>query len=350
MVNLPHNKNLPIANLAACFNNTTTPYKFYWLLSILNEVETGNLKIYKRDLYTKMISTAWYTVNYFHVSFGNQDKLQEAIKLIKDAENLNIDAKRTEIEKVLNSTNNKSTIKQLSHFNKNVPHWFLSPWFPKKTEKEIYKLSKEDRTKCLYGLYDDFIQMNPIWINYLVENSKILKDFCYWNLSLYLQKRNPNVPDIPNKLIQPATRKALTQQRSKFWDIVIKEHGGLKCIYTGKTIKIGEYAVEHFVPYSFVSHDLIWNLIPADKIFNSSKSDKLPSIDKYFNPFFNIQKTAIEIINAKSPKNIFLEDYLTIFPDINDISVLPISFTKEKFKEKIQPLITIASNNGFEFL
>jgi hypothetical protein len=45
-----------------------------------------------------------------------------------------------------------------------------------------------------------------------------------------------------------------------------------------------------------------------------------------------------------------LEDYLTIFPDINEISALPISFTKEKFKEKIQPLITIASNNGFEFL
>jgi 5-methylcytosine-specific restriction endonuclease McrA len=202
----------------------------------------------------------------------------------------------------------------------------------------------------LYGLYDDFIQINPIWINYLVENSKILKDFCYWNLSLYLQKRNPNVPDIPNKLIQPATRKALAQQRSKFWDIVIKEHGDLKCIYTGKTIKIGEYAVEHFVPYSFVSHDLIWNLIPADKVFNSSKSDKLPSIEKYFNPFFNLQKTAIEIINAKSPKNIFLEDYSTIFPDINEISALPNSFTKEKFKEKIQPLITIASNNGFEFL
>ena len=149
MVNLPHNKNLPIANLAACFNNTTTPYKFYWLLSILNEVETGNLKIYKRDLYTKMISTAWYTVNYFHVSFGNQDKLQEAIKLIKEAENLNIDAKLSEIEKVLNSTDNKYTIKQLSHFNKNVPHWFLSPWFPKKTEKEIYKLSKVDRAICL---------------------------------------------------------------------------------------------------------------------------------------------------------------------------------------------------------
>ncbi len=350
MVNLAQNKNLPIANLAACFNNTTTPYKFYWLLSILNEVEKGNLKIYKRDLYTKMISTAWYTVNYFHVSFGIHDKLQEAIKFIKDVEKLNIDAKRNEIEKVLNSTNNKSTLKQLSHFNNNVPHWFLSPWFPKRTEKEICKLSKENRTKSLYALNDDFIQMNPIWINYLVENSKILKDFCYWNLTTYLQKRNPNVPAISNKLIQPVIRKPLTKQKNKFWDIVIREQGGIKCIYTGKKIKLGDYALDHFVPYGFVSHDLIWNLIPADKVFNSSKSDKLPSIEKYFNPFFNLQKTAIEIINAKSPKNIFLEDYLTIFPDINEISALPNSFTKEKFKEKIQPLITIASNNGFEFL
>jgi hypothetical protein len=349
MVNLPDNKNLTIANLAACFNNTTTPYKFYWLLSILNEVETGNLKIYKRDLYTKMISTAWYTVNYFHVSFGYQDKLQEAIRLIKEAENLNIDAKRTEIEKVLNSTSNKSTIKQLSHFNKNVPHWFLSPWFPDKTEKEIYKLSKKDRTKCLYGLHDDFIQINPIWINYLVENSKILKDFCYWNLTTYLQKRNPNVPAISSKLIQPIIRKSLIKQKNKFWDIVIREHGGIKCIYTGKKIRIGDYALDHFVPYGFVSHDLIWNLIPSDKIFNIKKSDKLPSIEKYIKPFYETHKTALEIISIKDPENIFLQDYLTIFPDINEVKVLSTFFTRKVFEQNIKSLINIASNNCFEF-
>jgi len=88
---------------------------------------------------------------------------------------------------------------------------------------------------------------------------------------------------------------------------------------------------------------LIWNLIPADKFFNSSKSDKLPPLEKYFNPFFALQKSAVEIVNKKSPKNKLLEDYLTIFPDLNN-------FTSEKFKERIQPLITIASNNGFEFL
>lgn len=59
---------------------------------------------------------------------------------------------------------------------------------------------------------------------------------------------------------------------------------------------------------------------------------------------------AIEIIRDKSPRNKFLEDYLTIFSDLDEISNLPLNFTQEKFKDRIQPLITIASNNGFEFL
>jgi hypothetical protein len=44
------------------------------------------------------------------------------------------------------------------------------------------------------------------------------------------------------------------------------------------------------------------------------------------------------------------EDYLTIFPDLSDLNRLPENFTREKFKERIQPLIIIASNNGFQFM
>ncbi|MFN5883821.1 MAG: HNH endonuclease domain-containing protein, partial [Bacteroidota bacterium] len=57
---------------------------------------------------------------------------------------------------------------------------------------------------------------------------------------------------------------------------MLHEVGSIQCIYTNNDLVIGNYAVEHFVPYSFVSHDLMWNLIPADTSFNSSKSDKLP--------------------------------------------------------------------------
>jgi hypothetical protein len=240
---------------------------------------------------------------------------------------------------------------QLWHFNKNVPHWFMSPWFPRinneteaKQKERIYLQSKSFNEKCLYALHDDYILINSDWQNYLTDNSRVLKDFCYWNLALFLQAKNPNVPDIPNKLIKPAQRGSLVKQRTQFWDLVMNELGSVECIYTKEIITIENYVVEHFIPYNFVSHDLIWNLIPADRSFNSSKSDKLPPLDKFFDPFFELQNKAIEIVKYKKPNNKILQDYLTIFPDLD------LSFSKEKFREVIQPLITIASNNGFEFL
>lgn len=341
---LPKSNGLPVNLLAACFNNTSATYKYYWLLSILQAVEEGNLKVTKRDLFSRMISNAWFTVNYFHVSFGKQDLIQQAIEAINEIEKIPIDEKRQLVFQKLSSTTKKETVSKLWHFNKNVPHWFLSPWFQKMDRIEIYKASQTFTEKCLYALYDDSIAINPEWKNYLTDNARVLKDFCYWNLALFLQAKNPNVPDIPNKLIKPAHRSGLIKQRTQFWDLVVQELGSVKCIYTGENLTVGNYAIEHFIPYNFVSHDLIWNLIPADKSFNSSKSDKLPPLEKYFNSFFALQKKAIEIVRIKKPDNKLLEDYLTIFPDLDK------NFSKEKFRERIQPLITIASNNGFEFL
>ena len=47
-----------------------------------------------------MVSNAWYTVNYFHVSFGKQDKLQRAVLSIKEQEGLCVD---DPMSKVLNT-------------------------------------------------------------------------------------------------------------------------------------------------------------------------------------------------------------------------------------------------------
>ncbi len=350
MEQLPQNKYLPVNKLAACFNNTSATYKYYWLLSIIQSVESGKTIISKRELFSGMISSAWYTINYFHVSFGKQDKLQRAIENIKIFENLTVDASKTSILNTLINTENKATLKELNYFNNQVPHWFMSPWFPGKDKAAIYRSSQDLKNLCPYALYDDFIQVNLAWVNYFLENAGLIKDFCYWNLVMFLQSKNPNVPDIPNKLIKPAIRGSLSKQRTKFWDIVFRYSDSVKCIYTNKPLIIDDYAVEHFIPYNFVSHDLIWNLIPADKSFNSMKSDKLPSLDKYFDSFFKLQLKAIKVIREKEPKNKFLEDYLTIFPGINEIDGVNINFTKAKFRDRIQPLITIASNNGFDFL
>lgn len=162
-------------------------------------------------------------------------------------------------------------MKELQYFNAEVPHRFLSPWFRADDSKVAYAYSQAFTNNCLYALHKDHLVLNPVWIDYLQKNARLLKDFCYWNLAMYLQTKNPNVPDIPNKLIKLPVRKALNQQRKNFWDIVIRELGSVECIYTNKNLIIGDYAVEHFIPYAFVSHDLIWNLIPADRSFNSIK-------------------------------------------------------------------------------
>ena len=348
---LPESKKLPVHLLAACFNKTTATYKFYWLLSILEAVEEGKFHIPKKELFSRMISNAWFTVNYFNVSFGKQDLIQDAIYTIHSTESITIDEKRELVFQKLFTTKNTNTEKLLWHFDRNVPHWFLSPWFPTLTDeteierkKRIYRESQTFSSFCLYALHNEHIDINPVWKDYLTDNAKLLKNFCYWNLALFLQTRNPNVPDIPNKLIRPATRNNLTRQRTQFWDVVFDELGYIECIYTGLQLTKQDYAVEHFIPYSFVSHDLIWNLLPANPSFNSSKGNKLPILETYFSSFFNLQKNAYEIVMDKFPKNKLLEEYHTVLPAQTK------SLSKEKFLDVLQPLISIASNNGFQFM
>jgi hypothetical protein len=144
------------------------------------------------------------------------------------------------------------------------------------------------------------------------------------------------------KLKRPEKRGSLLKHKKDFWDIVIEELKGVDCIYTGKKLFKGDYAVEHFIPFQFVAHDQMWNLIPADPSFNSSKGDKLPPLEKYFDPFYRLQDKAINIMHRVNPKNKFLEDYITVF---NDLQV-----SESQYRDCIQPMITIANNNGFQYM
>lgn len=348
---LPSDQSLPIHILSSSFKHTAAAYKFYWFISIIEAIEQGHSSMNKQHLFAGMIANAWYTTNYFNLSFGKQDKLQRAIEQIISLENLAIDEKKDHIIQKLTSTTNTEIKRTLQYFDGEVPNRFLSPWFNevKGIRNQVYSLSQSFSNDCLYAVNEHTVVINPKWMNYLTANSGILKAFCHWNLCLYLQKHNPNVPDIASKLIRLPKRNSLNNQR-KFWDTVIEKNGPIKCIYTNTTLGIKEFAVEHFVPFAFVSHDLIWNLVPADKRFNSSKSDKLPIFNKHFDSYFEVQEIAIKTIFNLTPKDKLLQDYLTILPDLSALNMLSRESLKERFKDNIKPLITIAANNGFEYM
>jgi hypothetical protein len=159
-MHLPERNELPINLLAGCFNNTSATYKFYWFLSILQSIEEGKEKIDKTELFAKMISNAWYTVNYFHISFGKQDQLQRAIETIKESEELKIDDDRNTVYNKLIETQSREALSQVKYFDKQVPHWFLSPWFPGMTKQQIYQQSQVYTNNCPYALYDARIVIN----------------------------------------------------------------------------------------------------------------------------------------------------------------------------------------------
>lgn len=341
-MNLPYHPEISISKLSSVFKNTSATYKFYWFWSILEAIEEGETKINKKEIFSRMITLAWYPVNYFQLSFGKQDLIQVAIEEIIKLEGFKIDDKRDFIYKKLNDSTNTKTVQLLNHFDKNVPHKFLSPWLGSDSKSKIYQRSLEASNLAPYSLFKDHIEISDKWVHYFYNNTALLKAFCYWNLSLFLQSKNPNVPEIPNKIHKPIIRGSLNNHKTKFWDHIIDKCDPIHCIYTGNKIIKGNYAIEHFIPHQFVAHDLMWNLIPADVSFNSKKSNKLPPFDIYFDSFYNFQKKGVEIIKQIAPKNHYLLDYLPIFPDLK--------IDKRKFEQHIKPMLTIAHNNGFQYL
>ncbi|WP_406823977.1 hypothetical protein [Pedobacter sp. KACC 23697] len=111
----------------------------------------------------------------------------------------------------------------------------------------------------------------------------------------------------------------------------------------------GNFAVEYFIPYAFVSYDPIWNRPPADASSSSRKNDKLPGIEDYVEGYYRLQKTAIEVMTVNHPNEPMREDYLSLLPNA-DAKQLPETDLRRRFLENTQPLLTIASNNGFEYM
>lgn len=347
---LPHHARVNVAIISSIFNKTTATYKFYWFLSVLEifgERQQGAIPI--RKILSQMICNAWYPIHYFKLSFGFADMLSHHSKEIQLLGNIPYNIDKNDLCQWLVNNQDRRVLRLIDHFSKQVPYRFLSPWLPGQTDSNVVKLSETFTNNCLYRInkQNKTIEINPLWADYLLTNRGILEDFCYWNLALYLQAKNPNTPDIPNKLIKATERGPLGRQR-KFWKIVFHEYHDISCIYTGRQLISPEFAMEHFLPHSFVSHDLLWNLVPADPSINSSKSNKIPDLHFFIQKFTHLQKKAVSCVYQKKPEHKMLEDYLILGSSIPDLLHLADEDFATRYYNVLSPLCQIAKNMGFE--
>ena len=313
---LPSNNKLSISKLTQVFNSTSASYKYYWFISLLqlSTKNRTNEKIEVRDILIQMICNAWYPVNYFKLSYGYSDQLQKNIAQIQKELNIPVDIALKDLFILLRNNNSKSINKLVTHFSLQVPYRFLSPRINFESNLTTIEKSNQYHNNCIYSISNDDvlqIEINPLWKDYLFINYKILLDFTYWRLSLYVQTLNLNIPNVPQKLIKPNEREGLNKQRD-FWNIVFDELTSIDCIYTGKSLCVDDFDMEHFIPWSFVLHNKLWNLLPSDSSVNSSKGNKLPNLKNYIKPFVENQREAIKVVYKNQLTNKLLEDYIFI--------------------------------------
>ena len=124
--------------------------------------------------------------------------------------------------------------------------------------------------------------------------------------------------------------------------------GPIHCIYTNRMLHPQDYDLDHFIPWSFVSHDLLWNLIPAASCVNSSKSNKLPDLDYYLPRLAKKQQYGLQVmIDAnKEPKAV--EDYISLGYTARELADMSSEQFLELYERTFNPLSQIALNMGFE--
>lgn len=365
---LPADKSIDFRKLDMLldYKNLTASYKLFWFYGIFKEITLGSQAITFRRIVCRMISSAWYPLLEYHLYFGYGDKLNYIVTLIHNKYGISSDIKETELLKFLENLNDPEVEKEIKEFYRYVPYRLLSPFYSqaltgiKEGDKNviIMGLSQTD-DKALYKILipEQIILLNDSWYDYIVRNQSIVLGWLNYKLIYYLQKKNPNVPAIPFKLSAPYQRNLALAK--KFWSHV-SDQELLYDLYSQKPLtqenvqKYGEISIDHFIPWSFVLHDELWNLVPTFRNINSSKSNKLPNLDLYIENFCEVQYSAFNFVRSKKDSKKFLEDYLTINKKldlrhlINSENIIGRKEFEDSLKSTILPLYQIAYNQGYE--
>lgn len=298
---LPPSPHVDVRALSRLFSNTTNSYKYLFFLALLDSLERTAFKQNAHsveELVSDMLVLAWYPHVFFKLSFGKIDKIAGELEKVAVVSHT---GKFKPWDKVALRSALRDAIDSPKELARFVPYRLIRPYFPEiKTSKdhEVNGLVREmaqshfTTTRPLYkfGPKDESVEVHPDWLDYLSQNIVIVRAWANWNYLCYMQSANPMVPSLATKLFPVAERESLTEQ-TNYWSAYLKTNE-MRCIYSGVVLKPDDIALDHFIPWSFVVHNEVWNLIPVSTTANSAKSDRLPE-PRYADTFIAAHHNAL---------------------------------------------------------
>lgn len=138
--------------------------------------------------------------------------------------------KQSVIIDFLKNTQDKEIISKKRALTYNVPYRLQSPFMENVKGKEwnvgesrlIAKINQENRLiyyfEALNGLSTKIIVQSD-WAQYIIKNQEIIKGWLEYKMIMYIQKRNPSVPGIADKLYPPYERNL--ERVKKYWRLIL---------------------------------------------------------------------------------------------------------------------------------
>jgi len=359
---LPYSEKLNIEKLGRLFDNKSECYKLFWFKAIMSKIASGQFQMTYEELIDEMIADAWYMVTEYHLNLGPNDSLEKVVSRIKDINGFASSMKRQELLEYLDLCMDTDVIKLKKVLTLNVPYRLQSPLLSDfvtaswnmKPSSLAQVINQRDGLiyyfENISGLQSR-IRINAEWSDYLYHNQEIIKGWIDYNLIIYLQRRNPSVPGISDKLYPPVARKL--EKVKKYWKCVAEISGEIHEIYGDTLLNINDISIDHFVPWSYVAHDEFWNLHPTTCSINSSKRNNLPKWEVYFHKLAEIEYRAYCIAYqndiAKSLFMICSREHLNntdIAQRLYRDGQTQIEF-ENQLNEIISPIYLAAKNSGF---
>lgn len=301
---LPYSDNIDVQYLSRLFDNTSECYKFFWFQAVVSKVIEGNEIVTYEELVNEMVADAWYMVTEYHLNLGPRDTLEGLVHYLQEISQMKSSEKKENIINYLKNCRDKEVIKRKRVLTKNVPYRLQAPFMDKVKGKEwnvsesalIAKINRERRLMYYFESLNGMqtrIHIGQEWGAYIHNNQEIIKGWLQYHMILYLQRRNPSVPGIADKLYPPQERKL--EKVKKYWKVLLTLHP-ITEIYGHEILTKGDISIDHFVPWSYVAHDEFWNLHPTTRSINSSKSNSLPDWDIYFPLLVKLEYLSYEMI------------------------------------------------------
>lgn len=274
-------------------------YKFYWLEALVNLINANITEATMGDIIDEMIANAWYSVIEYHIHLSGlvkgevYDGLERAVVKLKEVSDLTSVSSKSEIKDAI-----KEYDRELHPFRtqltKMVPYRALTGFIGNidgKNTSEIidyirYFHQSETKLPYIFGEGNSMnrcVKFDPDWINMINDNAVEILGWIQFEKLKWLQNNNPEVPGLVYKLKHGEGVRKLDNVKT-LWNAVFRITS-VRDIYLGIELDAHDYDIDHFVPWSFVMNDELWNLIPMNSSLNSSKSNNLPEWNKFFCTF-----------------------------------------------------------------